>query len=130
MQELLKRATAQVALWIEVLATLVVVLGVLSTVWLLLRRRFAGSMMTRRDIWANFGAWLLFGLEFQLAADIIRTAIAPSWRQVGQLAAIAAIRTFLNYFLVEDLRRSAQLAPVARVDRLPATDLPKKADRA
>jgi uncharacterized membrane protein len=50
--------------------------------------------------------WLLLALEFALAADIIRSAISPSWGDIGQLAAIAAIRTFLNYFLEKDLERS------------------------
>jgi uncharacterized membrane protein len=39
-----------------------------------------------------------------LAADIVRSAISPSWEQIGQLAAIAAIRTFLSYFLERDLK--------------------------
>jgi len=36
-------------------------------------------------------------------ADIVRSAMAPAWDDIGQLAAIAAIRTFLNYFLERDL---------------------------
>ena len=51
----------------------------------------------------RFGVWLLLGLEFELAADIIRSAIAPAWSDIGQLAAIGFIRTFLNYFLERDL---------------------------
>ena len=47
--------------------------------------------------------WLLLGLEFLLASDIIRTAIAPTWTDIGQLAAVAVIRTFLNYFLTKDI---------------------------
>ncbi|MCM3870404.1 MAG: DUF1622 domain-containing protein [Pyrinomonadaceae bacterium] len=54
-------------------------------------------------VWLGCGAWLLLGLEFELAADIIRTAIAPSWTDIGQLGAIAVIRTFLNYFLERDV---------------------------
>jgi uncharacterized membrane protein len=42
-------------------------------------------------------------LTFQLAADIIETSLAPSWEDIGKLAAIAAIRTFLNFFLGRDL---------------------------
>ena len=42
-----------------------------------------------------------------LAADIVRSAIAPTWNDIGQLAAIAAIRTFLNYFLERDLAAEA-----------------------
>ena len=58
----------------------------------------------------NLGVWLLLGLEFELGADIIRSAIAPSWAQLGQLAAIAVIRTFLNYFLEKDVEKLAEPA--------------------
>ena len=55
----------------------------------------------------NFGraTWLLLALEFELAADVVRTAIAPTWDDVGQLAAIAAIRTVLNYSLEKDIEK-------------------------
>jgi uncharacterized membrane protein len=69
--------------------------------WRLVTRRFGAG--TRKEIWVRFGVWLLLGLEFELAADIVRTAIAPNWNDIGQLAAIAAIRTFLNYFLEKDI---------------------------
>ncbi|MGW4423538.1 DUF1622 domain-containing protein [Streptosporangium sp. NPDC004631] len=51
------------------------------------------------------GRFLALGLEFQLAGDVLRTAIAPSFTQIGQLAAIAAIRTALNYFLSREIER-------------------------
>ena len=57
--------------------------------------------------------WLILGLEFMLAADIVRTAISPTWQQTGQLAAIAVIRTFLNYFLEKDIEKYAEPRPVA-----------------
>jgi uncharacterized membrane protein len=53
--------------------------------------------------------WLIAGLTFQLAADIIETSVAPSWDEIGQLAAIAVIRTFLNFFLDRDQREMAEL---------------------
>ena len=133
MVEALKSATEQLALGIEVIATIIVLVGVLQTVWLMLRRRVIrpDSMVIRRDIWRNFGAWLVFGLEFQLAADIIRTAIEPSWAQLGQLAAIAAIRTFLNFILMEDMRRSAPAEMLARSNAAPSErNFPRAADRA
>jgi Protein of unknown function (DUF1622) len=58
----------------------------------------------RKEIWLSFGLWLLLGLEFELAADIVRSVISPSWADIGQLGAIAVIRTFLNYFLERDPR--------------------------
>ena len=49
------------------------------------------------------GSFLVLGLEFQLAADIMKTAVAPSFSEIGQLAAIAGIRTMLNYFLTKEI---------------------------
>jgi uncharacterized membrane protein len=45
----------------------------------------------------------MVGLTFQLATDIIESALAPSWDDIGQLAAVAVIRTFLNFFLERDI---------------------------
>jgi len=57
----------------------------------------------RRAIFVGFAGWIILALEFALGADIVRTAIAPTWDQIGQLAAIAAIRTALNYFLEKEV---------------------------
>lgn len=62
----------------------------------------------RRDIWLRYARWLVAGLTFQLAADIIETSITTNWEAVAKIAAVALIRTFLNYFLdrdLEDVRR-------------------------
>ena len=61
----------------------------------------------RKAIWRRYGMWLLLGLEFELAADIISSVVAPTWQDIGQLGAIAVIRTFLNYFLEKDLEETA-----------------------
>lgn len=58
----------------------------------------------KRKVWIQFSQWLIAGLTVQLAADILETSIAPSWQDIGKLAAIAGIRTFLNYFLDNDMR--------------------------
>lgn len=75
----------------------------------------------RRDLWLGYGRWLVAGLTFQLAADIIESSVVPTWQAIGQLAAIAAIRTFLNYFLERDIGevRERQQTPVpsARVEQ-------------
>lgn len=54
------------------------------------------------------GRWLSVVLEFLLAADILRTAVAPSWDAIGKLAAIAGIRTALNYFLGQEVREETE----------------------
>ena len=52
--------------------------------------------------------FLSLGLEFQLAADILGTTVAPSWAQIGKLAAIAVIRTGLNYFLALEMKEEQE----------------------
>jgi uncharacterized membrane protein len=52
----------------------------------------------------DVGRFLALGVEFQLASDLLRTAVAPTFREIGQLAAVAAIRTALNFFLAREIR--------------------------
>jgi uncharacterized membrane protein len=40
---------------------------------------------------------------------VVQTTIAPSWDEVGRVAAIAAIRTFLTYFLDRDMDAMREL---------------------
>jgi uncharacterized membrane protein len=53
----------------------------------------------------SFARYLALALEFQLAADILSTAVAPSWDQIGKLGAIAVIRTALNFFLMREMEQ-------------------------
>ena len=61
----------------------------------------------------RLGRWLAVALEFELAADILRTAVAPTWTEIGQLAAIVVLRTVLNYFLQQEIDKAQarQAAP-------------------
>jgi uncharacterized membrane protein len=56
----------------------------------------------------QLGKWLALALEFTVAADILRTAIAPSWDDIGKLAAIIVLRTLLNYFLEKEVERAEE----------------------
>jgi uncharacterized membrane protein len=51
-----------------------------------------------RKVWLRYARWLVAALTLQLAADIIERSVTTSWQKIGRLAAIAVIRTFLNYF--------------------------------
>lgn len=55
------------------------------------------------------GRFLALGLEFQLASDILGTAVSPTFREIGKLGAIAAIRTILNYFLAQEIERAQRV---------------------
>lgn len=52
--------------------------------------------------------WLALALEFELAADILNTAVTPTWTDIEKLAAIATLRTALNYFLERELQQEAK----------------------
>lgn len=62
----------------------------------------------------GLGRYLALGLEFQLASDILSTAVAPTFEEIGKLAAIATIRTVLNYFLRKEIE-----AEKSELDQLP-----------
>jgi uncharacterized membrane protein len=62
----------------------------------------------RHDVWMRFATALILALEFTLAADLIRSAISPSWDAIGKLGAIAFIRVGLNYFLARDIETLAE----------------------
>ena len=117
MEEILKEIAIGVALTVEAVAVLVIGYGALeATVKLAVRPfRDAVTRAPRKQIWLSFGLWLLLGLEFELAADIVRSVISPSWADIGQLGAIAVIRTFLNYFLERDLEKYQGEAPRGEV---------------
>jgi len=68
--------------------------------WVGMRDRSTRAFTTVR---LTLGRFLALGLEFQLASDVLRTAVAPSFEELGQLAAVAAIRTALNYFLGKEI---------------------------
>lgn len=59
--------------------------------------------ITHNSIRYNLGVYLLLGLEFLVAADIIETIFKPSLEQLTILGGIVIIRTFLNYFLNQEL---------------------------
>ena len=90
---------------VEVAGALVIGAGLLAAVATYLRGM--RSQVHQRlfvDTRLTFARFLALALELQLGADILGTAVAPSWDQIGKLAAIAIIRTALNYFLLRELR--------------------------
>ena len=66
----------------------------------------------KNDVRLTLGRWLAVALELELAADILNTAVTPSWTDIEKLAAIAALRTALNYFLEREIEQEA--SPIQR----------------
>ena len=105
MEDLVQAAARQIALAINVIAIIVVVGGVLQSIVGLLRAMAARTvtLILKRALWLDLARWLIAGLTFQLAADVVETAVLPSWEALGQFAAVAVIRTLLSYSLGRDL---------------------------
>jgi len=89
---------------IDWLALILIVVGAVEAFFQGLWTMFAlPNGHHERDVWLRLGRWLVAGLTLKLAADVLETAITTSWDEVARLGAIAAIRTFLNYFLERDI---------------------------
>lgn len=80
------------------------------------RRRFTAVRL-------DFARYLALALEFQLASDVLLTAISPSWDQVGVLAAIATIRTALNFFLSREMESERAVVSASDGARSSATTI-------
>ena len=115
MEELLADALGVLVPVVEACGAAVIVVGALWAfvrfVVVGLRDRDAGAFVPVR---LTLGRFLALGLEFQLASDVLRTAVAPSFRELGQLAAVAAIRTALNYFLAREIDEERRQIAEAR----------------
>jgi uncharacterized membrane protein len=91
-------------LLVEALGALVIAAGALVVIVGLARYALHGRGGSFTPIRLAFARYLTLALELQLAADILSTSVAPTWDRIGKLAAIAVIRTALNYFLSKELK--------------------------
>ena len=110
--EVLKQVTLWLASGTEAAAALIIALAALEAtvrslaLFTRLSARGPGDHDThdvKEEIRLKLGRWLALSLEFALAADILRTAVAPTWDEIGKLAAIAVLRTALNFFLQREI---------------------------
>jgi len=98
---------------IDAIALLAILVGTVEVLLKVVRAVFKplGDQLARQA-WMRYARWLVAGLTFQLAADIIETSISTSWQTIGRVGAVAVIRTFLNYFLERDVaRQQRECAP-------------------
>ena len=120
MEEYLITAVDYLRLVVEAIGAAVVGYGVVATA-----ARFLLTLLGVRDdsnteIRLFLGRYLALGLEFQIGADILSTAVAPTLDEVLLLGAIVVIRTVLNYFLSKELEREReQVSPEPERDALP-----------
>jgi uncharacterized membrane protein len=123
-----KSITLYLARFAEGAAALVIGIASLRALWAYFRSivlPVAGQIIPRDEIRLSLGRSLALALEFELGADILKTAVAPTWNEIGQLAAIAVLRTALNYFLerelehAQDRERSLSTVPPAAASGAP-----------
>ena len=111
MEEWLQGVARHVELAIEAVAVLLVALGSIEAlVRIGISFATGATSAAARVMWMRYAHWLVAGLTFQLAADVVSTTVAPDWSEIGRVAAIAAIRTFLTYFLDRDIERERTAA--------------------
>ena len=110
MEEYLVTAVGYLRLVVEAIGAAVIGYGVLATTLRYILTLFGVREDTNNEIRLYLGQYLVLGLEFQLGADILATAVAPTLDEVILLGAIATIRTVLNYFLSQELERERREA--------------------
>lgn len=88
---------------VETTGAVIIGLGVITAVYQFIRAIIPPRLQNYTPIRLTLARHLALALEFQLGADILTTAVAPSWDQIGKLGAIAVIRTGLNYFLTREM---------------------------
>lgn len=122
METAVKSWTLYLASGIEAASAVVIGLAALEAILrsyaLFFQRGLQLAPDKKEEIRLRLGRWLAVALEFEVAADILRTAIAPSWTEIGKLAAIVGLRTALNYFLQREIDREAKANPAAQLKQV------------
>jgi len=113
-EELLVTAVGYLKLAVEAVGAAVVGFGALVTVVVYLLSGFGIRKRSYTEIRLFLGRYLALGLEFQLASDILSTAVSPTFAELEILAFIVVIRTALNYFLSKEIERERQEVEAAR----------------
>ena len=93
-----------VKLGIEIFGAALVTFGVCAAVAHLIRTLAAPKPHEFTSTRLVLARYLALALEFELGADILGTAVSPSWDQIGKLGAVAVIRTGLNFFLSMEVK--------------------------
>jgi len=109
MVEILEVVIKYAAMFAEAAAVLVITLGAVRGLWMYIANFRSKNRWKRYTVGRiKLGHSLVLGLEFLIAADILKTAVAPDWDDIWQLGVIVGIRTVLNYFLDWELEKAGE----------------------
>jgi uncharacterized membrane protein len=114
---LLENIGKAVSLMLEFTSVLCIIAGFVTGLYLLFKKTPVKASPLHRRVKLQFGGWLALALEFQLASDIVKTTTTPTYENLIQLAALAVIRTFLNYYLSKELKEEAEMVLVQHEER-------------
>ncbi len=94
---------------VEFAAALIIAIAAARATWQSMHLLFTTDAPAEAKVAVRLtlGRWLAVALEFELAADVLNTAVTPTWADIEKLVAIAALRTGLNYFLEKEIREEA-----------------------
>ena len=99
-------------LWLKIVVegvgALVIAIGMVASFIEFARIHVTRQIGGNNSVRQTFARYMALALEFQLGADILATSVAPSWDMLGKLAAIAVIRTALNYFLTREMEQEEE----------------------
>lgn len=90
-------------LGVEITGAAAIAIGSIISLYRFIRALISQQETDFNAIRLTLARYLALALEFQLGADILSTAVAPNWQEIGKLGAIAVIRTGLNYFLSKEM---------------------------
>ena len=103
-EDLVRHSVQWLCLGVETTGAAIVGLGIFLGLFLFLRALLTRQTADFNAIRLTLSRYLALALEFQLGADILSTAVAPTWNEIGKLGTIAVIRTGLNYFLSREMK--------------------------
>jgi uncharacterized membrane protein len=114
MYEIAEVITKSLSTIVELVAAFIITVALVKFLYMYIKRILHPHQgRSNQYIRIHFGSSLTIALELLLAADILETAIAPTWDEIGKLAAIAAIRTALNFFLEKELNQLEEKSNVS-----------------
>ncbi|MDJ0763610.1 MAG: DUF1622 domain-containing protein [Myxococcota bacterium] len=110
MDDIVKIVAEYAAYFAEVAAAFVIVIGSIQAIWIFMitlyknKDDFTGLTKSR----LRLGHSLSLGLGFLVGADVVKSAVMPTWESLGQLGAVVVIRVILTYFLMKDIKSLEQ----------------------
>lgn len=108
MHDMINGLAQYAAYFLEIVATIIILVGSIRALMpyvshCMFSKQCLGEFIATR---IRLGHALSLGLEFLIGADILKSAVSPSWQDLGRLAAIVAIRSAINFLLIWEMKET------------------------